>query len=155
MTGVVRACVMAAGILGALGVCAGAVGAHALSGVLAGRDLESYQTAVRYQMFHALALFAMGVLAAARPGTGKAWAAGALRLAGRAFLLGTVLFSGGIYVWLATGIKPLVHVVPLGGVLLAAGWVVLAVAGCGLGGGPEGPSARRSPAEVEQPQDAA
>ncbi len=155
--GIVRACVVAAGIFGALGVCAGALGAHALEGVLAGRDWESYQTAVRYQLLHALALLAVGALAARRPAAGRAWAHRAVHLAVWAFVLGTVLFSGGIYVWLGTGIKAFVHGVPVGGVLLAAGWAMLAVAGMGLGvrAGPEKSLARGSPAAMEQPQDAA
>lgn len=153
----IRACVLAAGIFGALGVCAGALGAHALSGVLTGRDWESYHTAVRYQLFHALALLAVGGLAGLCPPRLKAFPARAMRLAVWAFVPGTVLFSGGIYVWLATGLKPVVHVVPVGGVLLAAGWVALAVAGLGLGlrVGREDGSPRGSPAEMEQPQDAA
>lgn len=149
--GMVRACVALAGILGATGVCAGALGAHALGGVLPAHELESYQTAVRYQLLHALALLGLGVLAAMGPAFGKAWASGAMRLAAWGFGLGTVLFSGGIFAWLASGIKAFVHVVPVGGVLLAAGWSMLAIAGWGLGatGQRQSPLARGSPAETE------
>ncbi len=111
-------------VLAAAAVAAGALGAHLLKDlvkreVLSSDQLASFETAVRYQMFHALALVLAGLLLERSP-------AGLVQAAAIAFLLGIVLFSGGIYAWLATGIKPLVHVVPVGGLAWIVGWLLLA-----------------------------
>ncbi len=71
-------------------------------------------------MFHAIALVLVGLIV-------ERYAGAMLQGAGWAMLVGVLLFSGGIYAWLATGIKPFVHVVPIGGLSLIAGWVLLAV----------------------------
>ncbi len=84
-------------------------------------QLASFETAVRYQIFHALGLILVGVLAERAGG-------GLLQAAAWAFLAGIVLFSGGIYGWLATDFKPLVHVVPVGGLTWIVGWLLLAAA---------------------------
>ena len=111
-------------ILGALSaavaVSAGAARAHALKDRLEPRQLEAFQTAAHYQIYHALALLLVGVLAGQRPEGAWIWPAGF-------FLAGTLLFSGGIYAWVATGIQPLVHLVPLGGFSWIVGWLVLAI----------------------------
>src|SRR5262249_10485517 len=78
------------------------------------------EVAVRYQMYHALGLILVGILLRGSP---SRWLTAAAVL----LLAGTILFSGGVYGWLATGIKPLVHVVPLGGTLWIVSWFVLAV----------------------------
>ena len=112
-----------AGLFGALGVAIGAFGAHALHDALAraGR-LDTFETAVRYQFYHALALFAAGVLWAARPElralgtTGALWAGG------------IVVFSGSLYALCFTGITKLGAVAPVGGLLLLGGWVSLLLA---------------------------
>ena len=112
-----------AALLGGLGVAIGAFGAHALHDTLAkaGR-LDTFETAVRYQFYHALALVAIGVLWAVRPElrtlgtTGWLWTGGIL------------LFSGSLYALCFTGITKLGAVAPLGGLLLLAGWVSLALA---------------------------
>ena len=109
-----------AGLFGALGVAIGAFGAHALHDTLvrAGR-LDTFETAVRYQFYHALALLAVGVLWAARPElralgtTGALWAGG------------IVVFSGSLYALCFTGITKLGAVAPVGGLLLLGGWVSL------------------------------
>ncbi|MBI3837716.1 MAG: DUF423 domain-containing protein [Planctomycetia bacterium] len=86
----------------------------------AGADrLQTYETAVRYQMYHALGLILVGMQMARNRSR-------LLPLAAAAFLAGIVLFSGGIFGWLLTGAKPLVHVVPIGGVAWIAGWLLLA-----------------------------
>jgi|SRR6476661_1046787 len=109
-----------AGLLGALGVAIGAFGAHKLHDMLerAGR-LDTFETAVRYQFYHVLALFALGVLWAIRP---------ELRLGTTAWLWtgGILLFSGSLYVLCFTGITKLGMVAPIGGLLLLAGWLSLA-----------------------------
>lgn len=108
-------------ILGALAVMFGAFGAHALKGKLSPEYLEIFETAVRYQMYHALALVAVGLVATRIE-------ANILKAAGVSFFLGTVVFSGSLYVLTLTGIKWLGMVTPFGGLLLIAGWVALAVA---------------------------
>jgi uncharacterized membrane protein YgdD (TMEM256/DUF423 family) len=108
-------------VLAAAAVAAGAIGAHVLRDVVKVEPtvLETYETAVRYQMYHALALVLVGILEGRRPSRPVA-AAGAL------LALGIVLFSGGIYAWLATGVQTFVQVVPIGGTAWIVGWLVLA-----------------------------
>ena len=106
---------------GAIGVAAGAFGAHALRARLEPRMLEVFETGARYQMYHALALIAAAWVAQRWPGT-PASAAGWL------FVAGTVLFSGSLYAMTFTGVRALGAITPLGGVCFIAGWVALAVA---------------------------
>jgi uncharacterized membrane protein YgdD (TMEM256/DUF423 family) len=112
-----------AALVGGLGVAIGAFGAHALHAMLerAGR-LDTFETAVRYQFYHALALLAIGVLWAARPELRALGTTGAL------WLGGIVIFSGSLYALCFTGITKLGAVAPLGGLLLLAGWVSLVLA---------------------------
>ena len=106
----------------ALAVAAGAFGAHALRARLDARALEIWETAARYQMYHALALVLVAILLM-KGATGNT---GALRIAGWAFVAGTVLFSGSLYALALTGVTKLGAVTPLGGVAFIAGWVALA-----------------------------
>lgn len=111
--------------LAGIGVALGALGAHGLKGVLDSEQMLNYETAVRYQMYHAFGLMAAGLLA----GRG---CPRAIRGAGWFFLIGIVLFSGGLYGWIFTQIKPLVHIVPIGGLAWILGWISLAIAArCG------------------------
>ena len=105
-------------ILAGVAVALGAFGAHALRARLDPRDLEVFETAVRYQMYHALALARGGVAdLTMAPGAGAAaWS----------FLVGIALFSGSLYVMVATGQRWLGAVTPLGGVAFLAGWLLLA-----------------------------
>ena len=104
----------------AVGVGLGAFGAHALQERLAAADqLDNWRTAVQYQLFHALALIAYGLLQRDKEGGG---------LVGWAFLLGSLLFSGSIYLlalelW-SSVVWPFT---PLGGLLLILGWIGFAV----------------------------
>lgn len=112
-----------AAILGALSVAAGAFGAHALRTQLSDRALEIFETGARYQMYHALALLAVGILlsrAELVPPT--------LPFSGFAFILGTVIFSGSLYALSISNIKWLGAITPLGGAFFIAGWVCLAIA---------------------------
>ncbi len=116
----------AAGLIGALAVVLGAFGAHALEKwalTLAdgAKRLEWWATASRYHFWHALLLLGIGVLAQRRP-------APLLQSAAISCVAGIVLFSGSLYVMTGTGIKALGMVTPIGGVLLIASWVMLAVA---------------------------
>lgn len=106
-------------VLAGLAVAAGAFGAHGLRGRLAPDDLATFETAARYQMYHALALLAVAVLAA----RGAPRAA----LAGWAFLGGIVLFSGSLYLLTLCDLRWMGAVTPLGGAAFLAGWGLLAV----------------------------
>lgn len=106
-----------------LAVAAGAFGAHALRAKVEPRLLEVFETGARYQMYHALALFAVAWLV----GQGGR-VAGPAGWAGWCFVVGTLLFSGSLYAMTFTGIRALGAITPLGGVGFIAGWVLLAVA---------------------------
>jgi uncharacterized membrane protein YgdD (TMEM256/DUF423 family) len=107
-------------ILSGLAVAGGAFAAHGLEDRLDSRGLALFETAARYQMYHALALLAVGLLA----GAGRAH--GALGVAGWSFALGIALFSGSLYALAVTGIKWLGAITPIGGVLFLVGWAALA-----------------------------
>jgi uncharacterized membrane protein YgdD (TMEM256/DUF423 family) len=107
---------------GGLAVAAGAFGAHWLKRSLEPAELVTFETGVRYQMYHALALLAVWLLAlTARPGP-------SLRAAGWAFLVGIGLFSGSLYGVALRGPHWLVFVTPVGGVAFLVGWVALTIA---------------------------
>lgn len=108
--------------LGAIAVLAGAFGAHALHGRLADKALATYEIAVRYQAYHALALVLCGLLAE------RGWRAVG---AARAFTAGVLVFSGSLYVLALTGATWLGAVTPIGGALLVLGWALLAFGGKG------------------------
>jgi uncharacterized membrane protein YgdD (TMEM256/DUF423 family) len=111
-------------LLGLVGVGLGAFGAHALRAALtaAGR-LDTFETAVKYQFYHALALLAVGILL--HVFAGQADAVRWLTYAGWSFLVGILVFSGSLYVLCATGITVLGAITPIGGVLMIAGWAML------------------------------
>jgi uncharacterized membrane protein YgdD (TMEM256/DUF423 family) len=118
-------------VLGAIGVALGAYGAHGLEKQLAawsyaGEDLAkrlaNHETAVRYQMWHALAIVLVGLALTMRPNGWWNASAGA-------FLFGTLIFSGLLYALVVVGpnYRWLGAIVPIGGVSLIAGWVLLAI----------------------------
>jgi uncharacterized membrane protein YgdD (TMEM256/DUF423 family) len=113
---------MAGCLFAALGVGAGAFGAHALRARLSPELLAVWETAARYQMYHALALIGVA-LAAAR------WPAGGWRLPALLLGAGIVLFSGSLYALALTGLRALGAITPLGGLCWLAAWVLLAVSG--------------------------
>lgn len=108
-------------ILGLLGVLAGAFGAHALRTVLPIDLVQVFETGVRYQMFHALALILVHLVERQAPGH-------ATRAAGWLFVAGIVLFSGSLYALAISGVRLLGAITPLGGLCLLAGWASLAIA---------------------------
>lgn len=110
---------VAGAVAAALAVMAGAFGAHALAGRLTPARLQTFETAVRYQMYHALALLVVGLVAARL----EAWP---LTAAGWAFLAGILLFSGSLYVLVLTDTPWLGAITPLGGVAFIAGWLLTA-----------------------------
>jgi uncharacterized membrane protein YgdD (TMEM256/DUF423 family) len=105
----------------ALAVGAGAFGAHALEARLDPDLLAVFETAARYQMYHALALLAVAVAVRQWPGT-------AARVSGWAFIAGTVVFSGSLYVLALANLRWLGAITPIGGVAFLAGWIALAMA---------------------------
>jgi len=108
-----------AGVLLALATACGAFGAHALRGQLSVERLALWETAVRYQFFHALGLLAVGLLLREQP-------TAPLRAAAVLLVAGVVLFSGSLYA-LALGAGRLLGVLtPLGGLSWVAGWLLFA-----------------------------
>jgi uncharacterized membrane protein YgdD (TMEM256/DUF423 family) len=105
---------------GFLGVAFGAFGAHALRTRLSPDMLAVFETGVRYQMYHAFAIFA-AAWAWAR------WPRRVFGVAGVLFLTGIVVFSGSLYLLALTGDRWLGAITPLGGVALLAGWSMLAI----------------------------
>ena len=109
--------IMTGAISALIAVAAGAFGAHALKERLSENLLNAFEVGVRYQFYHALALLLMGVLVQRMPGANTAaWC----------FLVGTILFSGSLYALALTGLKFFGPITPLGGVVLMAGWAMLA-----------------------------
>ena len=125
-------------LFGLVGVGLGAFGSHALRAKLSPERLAQFEIGVRYQLWHALALFAVVFVGSIRfqprggstvflvaIENGMAWPAA---LAGCLFVAGTVLFSGSLYALALSGVRALGAVTPLGGVAFIAGWLALAAA---------------------------
>lgn len=106
-------------ISGFSSVALGAFGAHALRRRLPPDLLEIFRTGAQYQMYHALALVGVGLLAARA-------ASPVLATAGWLFVAGTVLFSGSLYVLSLSGVRLLGAITPMGGLCYLAGWALLA-----------------------------
>lgn len=108
--------VFAAGsILAGLAVVFGAFGAHALEAHLSPDLLGTFETGVRYQMYHALGLLALAWAI-------EQWPERRLLPAAWLLLVGTVVFSGSLYFLVLTGIRWIGAITPIGGVALIAGW---------------------------------
>src|SRR5512132_789196 len=107
------------GLIGFLGVGLGAFGAHALKGHMEADMLATFEIGVRYQMYHALALLAVGWACTRWPGT-------VLTASGWLFVAGTIVFSGSLYALSLGGMRWLGAVTPIGGLALLAGWLCLA-----------------------------
>jgi uncharacterized membrane protein YgdD (TMEM256/DUF423 family) len=112
----------AAGAHGLTAMVMGAFAAHALRARLDAAALGWIDTGSTYQMWHALALLAVGALASPRPTALLAWV-------GWAFFLGALLFSGGLYLLAVTAVQAFAWIVPVGGALLLLGWAGLIVCG--------------------------
>ena len=106
-------------ILGGTGVMIGAFGAHALKTLLesSGR-LDTFETAVKYQFYHALALILLGILMSNQNHSFYEYS-------GYSFLAGTIIFSGSLYVLCISGIAKFGMITPIGGLLMIVGWLFL------------------------------
>ena len=106
-------------ISGGLAVMIGAFGAHALKNLLesSGRT-DTFETAVKYQFYHALALILLGILMLNLKHD-------LFNYAGYSFLFGTIIFSGSLYVLCLTGITKFGMITPIGGLFLILGWALL------------------------------
>jgi len=113
--------ILIAALAGFIGVALGAFGAHGLRGRLTPEMLAVFETGVRYQLIHAVALLAVAGLMDRLSG----WL---IVTAGWLFLAGMVLFSGSLYLLALTGITILGAITPLGGLAFLAGWACLAFA---------------------------
>lgn len=105
---------------GFLAVALGAFGAHGLASRATPEELNAFEIGARYQMYHALALLAVAWLATRGDSA-------LVTTAGWAFVVGTLLFSGSLYVLGLTGSRALVLVTPMGGVVFMLGWICLFV----------------------------
>jgi uncharacterized membrane protein YgdD (TMEM256/DUF423 family) len=101
-----------------ISVAAGAFGAHALRGRLSPEYLGVFETAARYQMYHALGLLVVAWAVVRWPGALPQWA-------GWLFIAGTALFSGSLYALSLTGVRWFGAITPLGGIAFLLGWLCL------------------------------
>lgn len=115
---------IAGAINGFLSVALGAFGAHALKERLSEKYLAIWETAVQYQMFHAVALIAIAILM--HPNL--LGPSGALSTAGYAILIGIIIFSGSLFALALSGVGILGAITPIGGVAFLVGWIMLIVA---------------------------
>lgn len=111
--------IQVAAILGALAVGIGAFGAHGLEDLLAknGRT-ETFETAVKYHFYHAIALLLVGILSNSRVGYLRGMSFSAINL-----IIGIIIFSGSLYILSITNITWLGAITPIGGIAFILGWV--------------------------------
>lgn len=109
-------------LFGLIGIAAGAFGAHLLKSKFSPETFDVYEVAVRYQLFHAIALLGLTALL----GTVHT---GWFTMAGILFIAGTLLFSGSLYALVFSGIRSWGAVTPVGGILLLLGWLSLLMGG--------------------------
>ncbi|MDB9517731.1 DUF423 domain-containing protein [Roseofilum reptotaenium CS-1145] len=109
-------------LFAAIAVAAGAFASHALKDQLSDRSLEIFETATKYQMYHALGIILVALLLNSMH-VGNTW----MVTAGWAFVAGILLFSGSLYALSVTGIKILGAITPFGGVAFLIGWGCLAL----------------------------
>ena len=106
--------------LGGLGVVIGAAGTHALEGRIDSDSLDTLETAVRFQMYHGIALAGLGVAA-------RVWQSGVVTLAAVLMTAGTVVFCSSLYILALSGVGVFGAIAPVGGLCLIAGWAALAI----------------------------
>lgn len=122
-----------AGVSGAAAVLAAAHGAHALGGLTTfSSAVKIFETGTLYHSVHSIALMLVAILLAATEGRRTGFATWLLNIAALAFVLGVVLFSGGIYYQVARGVQATVPIVPAGGIAFVIGWAALALSAFGF-----------------------
>ncbi|MEM7625075.1 MAG: DUF423 domain-containing protein [Planctomycetota bacterium] len=114
-----RTTLMTAAVLGFSAVAIGAFGAHGLEGSVTADRLDTFEVGARYHMFHALALLALAGFVERLGTAGK--------VAAVAFVVGTVIFAGSLYLLVLLDQGWLGAVTPFGGVTLMAGWIAVFV----------------------------
>ena len=115
--------VVTAALLTALTIMIGAFGAHGLKELISEKSLVSFETGVRYQMYHVIVMLVLGLSTGVLPKT-KKWVF-------RFFIIGVLFFSGSIYLlalneFLPFDAKFIAFTTPIGGFLLIIGWLRLA-----------------------------
>lgn len=114
-------------LLGAIAVALGAFGAHGLKKIVPAETVQTFQTGVQYQMYHALALLLAGILY-------KTCSPKPVRIAGILFIIGVILFSGSLYVLTAgkaaeiSSLDKAGLITPIGGLAFISGWLFLFIA---------------------------
>jgi len=123
-----RLFILLASLLSGLGVALGAFGAHGLKNLVVPRLLEVFNTAVHYQLIHALALLALAIWMRQEAAQGTTLRR-TLNRAAWAWLIGILLFSGSLYTYVLThtlfGMRFFAMITPLGGVFFILGWALL------------------------------
>lgn len=114
-----RLFVTAGSISAFIAIALGAFGAHALKSRLSSELLEIFEVGVRYQMYHALALFAVAWCY-------NTWPSALVKTAGWFFVVGTIIFSGSLYLLSLTDTRWLGAITPIGGLAFLIGWFCLA-----------------------------
>ena len=102
-----------------IGVAAGAFGAHGLKSRISTEMLSVFEVGVRYQMYHAFALIIAAWVQAK-------WPSSLVTIGGWFFVIGTIFFSGSLYLMSLTGVRWLGAITPLGGLAFLAGWICIA-----------------------------
>ncbi len=123
----VRIFLLIGSILAGLSVAGGAFASHALKDKLSDRALEIFETGIKYQMYHALALILVALFLSRLETVPMT-----LSSAGYAFIVGILIFSGSLYALSLTGIKWLGAIAPIGGAAFLIGWLSLAIAAWGM-----------------------
>ncbi len=110
---------LVAAVSGFIAVALGAFGSHGLKHIAPPELISIFKLAVEYQFYHTFALVALALSYAHIPSKQLIWSA-------YSFVLGTVLFSGSLYLYVLTGVKWVGPITPIGGCLLLLGWGLFA-----------------------------
>ena len=116
-----RTFLLVGAVAGMVGIGLGAFGAHGLRNRLTPEMLAIFETGVRYQMYHALAILVVAALMVRIDGR---W----LTIAGWSFTAGIVVFSGSLYILALSGVTILGAITPIGGLAFIIGWICLVIA---------------------------
>ncbi len=117
-------------LLAGFAIVMGAFGAHAMEDYLSNfangeRRIDVWDTAAHYHLVHAVGLILLGVVPTKKPKL--------MNVAGWLLLAGIVIFSGLLYLYAYTGLRIIGAFVPIGGGCMIAGWITMAMGGCGGG----------------------